>query len=426
MQGMHPLSERVRLVGRRSERLVVCYAISCFLTVVVATGFLLGMADYLVRYQDLGMRLIASTVLLTVVIVAYARYLRPAIKRRLTNLEVARRIEDRFPRLNGRLSSAISFLQQPNSGGSAELQHVVVDDAVRSIKDLDLMDCLDAQAPRRAAAGTVLLLVIVGAVCYPHRETVQLASQRMLMPWSQVSWPRWNSLSFYAPAQRIAAGDDFEVELIDLNGRLPEQVNIQYWFAGESQQQAVSRPMTRVGDRLVDRYSNVTRSFRYRAFGGDDDTMPWHLATVVEPPQIEELHIDVQPPAYSGQSPLASGRHIRALEGSQIRVSAKVNKRLARVAWKSDLVDEVFLDAPALAADGRTFVAPTEMPFLVRESGAFWFDFTDEDGIVRNEALRCELQVVADFPPAVVLESPSQNDLLYASGDRAAARASRR
>jgi hypothetical protein len=416
---MHPLSKRVRLVGRRSERLLLCYSVSCFLSFVVAVGFVLGLTDYLIRYQDAGIRTIASILLLGAMILGYVRFLRPAIHRQLTDLEVARHVENRFPQLQNCLSSAVAFLQQPPSdlmSGSPELKRAVIEQAAHSVSGLDLMDCVDAKIPRRAAVLTLLLLVLVGTVCYPRKEAALLAGKRMLIPWAAASWPRWNSLSFAAPPQKIAAGDDFEVELIDLGGRLPERAIIQYWFSGETEEQAVSRPMKRLSDRMVDRYPNVSRSFRYRASGGDDDTMPWHSAEVVESPEIEQSKIELQPPPYSRQPVYESGRHIRALEGTAISITADVNKPLAGVAWKSDLADEVFDEPPDLAEGGRTFSVPAAGRKLVaRETGTWWFTLTDVDGIVRDEAMRCELQVIADQAPSVVVESPERNTFFSAN-----------
>ena len=168
--------------------------------------------------------------------------------------------------------------------------------------------------------------------------------------------------------------------------------------------------MQRLADRFVDQYAHVRRSFRYRAFGGDDNTMPWHDVEVVQAPEIEELTIRLTPPAYTGQPPMESGRHIRAWEGTAITVAARVSKPVAGVQWESTLGSECFLVPPELSADRREFTAPRiDGPLIATEDGSFWFTLVDTDGIVRREALRCELQVVPDRRPAVQLLSPAVN-----------------
>ena len=107
--------------------------------------------------------------------------------------------------------------------------------AEERIDQLRLSDCIDATVPRRAALTLLAVLAVVGTICYSQQESALLAGKRLLAPWLDQSWPRWNTLSFAAPPQRVAAGDDFEVELIDLRGRLPDEVVIQYWIAGETQ-----------------------------------------------------------------------------------------------------------------------------------------------------------------------------------------------
>ena len=403
------LDSRVRRVGQRSERLLLCYGISRFLSVLLIAGFACGLADYLFRFQERGVRLIVSASLVVVVAAAFVRYVRPVWRFQITNLAVAARIEGRFPELRETLSSAISFLSGQGRGGvSDELQRLVITDASQQIDRLDLMECLDSRVPQRAAVATLLILAAVAGICYSNTDHSFLAARRMLMPWSEDAWPRWNTLSFQSPPRKLAAGADFEAELIDLAGHLPDQVTIQYWFAGTFESRVESRTMKRVAGRMIDRYSNVGRSFKYRAFGGDDDTMPWMQVDLVQPPRIDELRIDVQPPAYT-QLPLQTfGREIRALEGSSITVNGRVNKPIGSVEISCDLAGDVSTWTAAITADQESFVFPSDgQPFVAVDSGTMLIQVFDEDGISAIEPLLCELQVVPDSVPTVSISSPS-------------------
>ena len=109
---------------------------------------------------------------------------------------------------------------------------------------------------------------------------------------------------------------------------------VEYWFEGDDAAAIQSRQMKRLAQRMVGELPNVTRSFRVRAVGGDDDTMAWHAVQVVQPPRVVDFELRVQPPGYTGWPADQSGRHMRVLEGTQISLAARTNKPLKAVHWR--------------------------------------------------------------------------------------------
>ena len=120
-------------------------------------------------------------------------------------------------------------------------------------------------------------------------ESAGLAARRLALPFGGEAWPTVNDLAFLDAPQRIAIGEDLEVELIDRNGRLPEVVTIHYWFEDQDERAVKPRQMTylagkrRQDDKMVHRLAGVMRSFKYRATGGDYHTMQWIPVAVVRP-----------------------------------------------------------------------------------------------------------------------------------------------
>lgn len=410
-KGTHPLELSVRRVGRQAHRLLLCYAVSCSLAVLLVAVFLLGSADYLFRFRDFGVRLICTAMFAVVSLVVYWRFLRPALRLRYTPLQVARRIEARFPELRDGLSSSLAFLRDPHRLGSEDLTQSVIRNVTSRVSKLELADCLDARLPRRTAVLTLFVLGIVLSACYADLDSALLAGRRLVMPWRQDEWPRWNELSFSAPPQRLAVGDDFEVELLDLRGHLPEQVTIQYQFAGEAER-IDSRPMTRLGDRMVDQYFNVTRSFKYRAVGGDDDTMPWHAVEVVEAPELVELNVSLTPPAYTGLPERRAGRPVRAIAGSLVEITGTANKPLDLLTCTLSINGTPVEASPMLADDGQEFSLPS---WVAQEPASIEFSWVDRDGIQREKALRCEIEVLPDQPPVIAIASPLPGSLATAN-----------
>ena len=64
----HPVQQQVQRVGRQARRLLLLYGLSGVIAVVLAAALLVGLVDYLLRYQDVGLRLIGSGAVLLVLI----------------------------------------------------------------------------------------------------------------------------------------------------------------------------------------------------------------------------------------------------------------------------------------------------------------------------------------------------------------------
>src|SRR4051812_5056724 len=105
VRNSQPLMELIVAVRRRARRLLVLHAV-CWLTAIVAAGvLLLGVVDFLLRIDDAGVRWFCSLALAVLGVLAVVRFLLPAVRRRLGDVELARRIEKRYPTLGERLSS---------------------------------------------------------------------------------------------------------------------------------------------------------------------------------------------------------------------------------------------------------------------------------------------------------------------------------
>ena len=199
---------------------------------------------------------------------------------------------------------------------------------------------------------------------------------------------------------------------------MPQSVQIQIWFDGDDTRQIQTKDMKFLQDRMVYRLDNVRRPFRYRAVGGDDDTMPWRTLELVEPPQVTALQIRLHPPAYTGWSSVASGENIRALEGTLIEVAGRISRPAAAVRLRTDKDKQASAAvAPGrLSEDGLRFTIGTDAqpPWTVTQSVTYWFEVTDAEGLLGGDDRRWNLRAVPDTPPTVVLEQPAANTFVTA------------
>lgn len=403
----HLLEQKIAAVRRRVRRLLVIDAAAKLLTIGLAAALVLGTADYLLHFSDRGLRWLSSLAFIAACGFAGYRFVWPALQARLSDIGLALELEQRLPILRDRLASALRFLRQPEDdvlAGSALLRRTVIAEATAEIDRVNLEDAVEPSAAWRALWPAAITMAVVAAAVLYDPAGAGTALTRLVCPWSHTQWPRQNHLAFATPVTRLAAGQTFEVELIDTAGvRLPDDVFIQYRFGDSSSAENRER-MRLVNDTLVARREHVTRPFSYRAVGGDDFSMPWIDLEIVEPPEIEKLTVSLHYPEYTGWPAETAEPHLRALVRTEVELAGRVNKPITAA---SIHIDD---NAPIVAhvsKDGRGFALHGEEGrFTVERTGSYWIELVDADGFASGNEVRYEIRAVEDFTPTANIERP--------------------
>ncbi|MCL6503608.1 MAG: hypothetical protein K6T86_13070 [Pirellulales bacterium] len=416
----HPLQNRLAGLRRGARLLLLIHALSWLIVAGMGAALVLGVLDYWIRYTDPGMRWLSSLCLAAAVVYA-GRYLVRAVAARLSDLELALRVERRFPELRDRLSSAVQFLGRPVEdplAGSAALRARVISQATAELEPLDLRAVLAPRPVYRVAAAALLVLLLALGTLLAWPQTCKLALQRLLLPGSSACWPRKNNLALRKVVRRVALGQAFEVEVYDTQGAaLPDEVFIYYRYddaevpgsrsasAGEHGK-VVKEPMRFVNNTLLARKEPVLRPFSYRIEGGDHRTMPWIRLEVVEPPAVERLRLTLTYPEYPGwPNTQGEGPRLRALVGTRVAVRGWTTKPISKAALCTE--DGQRIEGRVLGK-GYQFVAP--LPggegLVVRRSGSWWVELIDRERLSSGNEPRYELQAVPDEPPAAEIHSP--------------------
>ncbi|MCH7990094.1 MAG: TolC family protein [Planctomycetes bacterium] len=144
----------------------------------------------------------------------------------------------------------------------------------------------------------------------------------------------------------------------------------------------------------------------YRS-GGDDNVMPWHRLEVVPPPMVENIQIQLTPPAYTGREPerLPKGvSHLAGLLGTRVDITADLNKPLQF--GKLHVKDTLLLPVELLDGNRRFRTS-----FVIEEAGvySYWFELKDQQDFEDPEAPRYEIRGIADSPPKVYIETPTSD-----------------
>ncbi|MBC8113645.1 MAG: hypothetical protein H7062_04665, partial [Candidatus Saccharimonas sp.] len=383
-----------------------------------------GMLDWLIHFDDSGLRLVIGLGLLTGSGAMLWRQLISPLRQPLGTTFLASRIEGRFPGLQSRVLSAVEFLQHKldAKSGSPELQRAVVGQALSDLEKIEPGDIVETKALHRVTIVGALLMAVVATVVVLHPLEAATSVKRLMFPFADVPWPRQFELRLVradlspviqAPDQPllIARGDTLELYVISERGRLPERV----WFehrlgnAAESAREALRQTTVRDDkgrshEAAVISWVAARGPLEFRATGGDDDSMSFVRVEVVQPPTLEALQVRIAPPTYSGLVvevlPAGVG-HAQGLLGTKIEVEGRADKPLQTANLRVG-------DKPAVplivGPDGQTFAAE----FAITEPGvsAYWFELTDTAGFTDREAPRFELRGMADLVPEVVIESP--------------------
>jgi hypothetical protein len=412
---MHVIEQQIVAVGNRVRRLLLVHAGCWIVAIVLATIVLLVAADYLLRFEDRGVRAMALMAVVGVTIWAVARFLLPVWRFRPSSVEIARHVEHRFPGLSDRLASTVEFLQATEddpTAGSPRLRRAIILETESDAGEVDWRSVIDARATRiaLAVAGVAVAAVAAIAAIVPTEAGIGLA--RLFNPLSNAVWPHVHELAFKNPVTRLALGQPFEVEVIDRHGTPPDDVRIQYRYPATTGGAASDEEkVPSVNGALLARKDQVIRPFEYRAVGGDDHSMEWVSLEVVEPPRLESLEITLHPPAYTGFSAQTLGggsRRIEALVGTQVELSGNVTKPLVSAVLKQEHGASV----PATVnADGESFAirSSSTPPMMVETSGHYWLELTDRENLTGGTDDRWEIRALVDPPPTVTLERPAAN-----------------
>jgi hypothetical protein len=408
----HSLLQIVQRTRRLWNRRAAIELAGWLITAALLSLLIAGVFDYWFRLSDPGIRFLLSTALLIFLLVLAWGLMRRWRLSRWSDFQAASKIQDSFPHLGDRVASALEFLSQDEAegpAGSLALRRAVVLDATASVEELPVAESARSIHLNKALSISVVLLLLGTALALWNPSSVKTALVRLALPWSDVEWPRYNSLEFINPPSIIARGEPFEVALVDLHGQLPEEVQIEYRYRLDGRRQTDTEVMQRVGDKMVARRNKVMREFEFRAIGGDHRSMPWKSVSVVDPPNLNSIELVAHPPEYSGLPPARLNGPARVLAGSSLSLEANSSVPLRGARLESPLSEPVPLE---LVTPSRVVLAPGRWVATLEQGrerlAEFQISLNGINGLV-GLATPQRLRIVDDPAPQVAWGEPSQD-----------------
>lgn len=213
------------------------------------------------------------------------------------------------------------------------------------------------------------------------------------VPWPQNTYLRPES--YDSDGRRtVPQGDPLEIAA-QIVGEAPDEIVIEWWT---SSGQTGKETMTILAGerRTKTQLGPATEAVHFRLSGGDERTREF-IAEPVERPSVVKTTVEIEPPTYTGLPPskLEQQTSIELLRGSQLRISADLNKPVR----SAKFVNAAGAEAPCiLELPDRALVHwadPTP--------GTFEFKLVDTEGWENSRSVRYVIKVLPDQPPVVKL-----------------------
>ena len=358
---------------------------------------------------------------------------------------VARLLEDRFPKLNDALASAVDFLTAKTPPGSERFRQVAVLRAENLTKRLDLDDIVPSKRAWRSFQLAFLagLAMLIPAAIFPR--TAILGVVRLVDPFGKNPWPTKTQLALLSPKGvklLLAKGDPLPLRFT-VGGELPAfaMVELRLSGAATTAELVPVEPAEGATDAEIEvrlDAGRIPRDFEFRLKAGDAETA-WFPVTVAAPPRLvphfdrPSPQINLTFPAYTELPPVAlpdGAGVVEGIAGTTVHFRAATDRRIVSAFFvpqfdlmnltqqlsasplattnvfgayvAARLADEAVSPIPVrvVGAEGTEL----EAVFAPNQQGLYQLQFADEDGLVGRRLF--DFRLVPDPAPVLSLDRP--------------------
>jgi hypothetical protein len=398
MNSYESVLARIRQVRRRWRSQILVRGISLFLASAIALLVLGIWGADLFGFRPAAvwiMRFLAGG---TVVFVAWYFLYRP-LSARISDVQIAQFIEERYPKLEDRLVAAIEYGQQRTS--SFGMIDLLIRDALDKTKRIDFSVFLSLR--RLASFGSLgvaaflalFALLTWGPSFFPY------GFSSLYVPWTEASFGSAMMIAIVPGNVEIAKGSDqlIQAQLIGFDS---PDVRLYLQPAASNQWNASSmEPDPRSsGFRylLIDvrsplRYYAESKGVRSRIYSID----------VLDQATVEKIGLTYTFPAYTGMPPqvVEDEGDVSALKGTKIDLRIRVSKPAQSARLLFD--DRSTLDL--VRAGAQDFSGS----FALQRSGSYVVQIKEFRGKIHPGSPEYEMEAIEDAAPKVVIARPMRD-----------------
>ena len=395
MNSYESLRERIRMVRRRWRTQILIKGVSLFLASSISLLVLSVWGADLFGFKPgalWAMRLLTGGAVVFVAV----RFLYLPLRRRVSDVQVAQYVEERYPKLEDRLVTAMEFGRGDRI--SAGMLDLLIKDALDKTNRLDFSVFVNRKriaTHGSLAAGALLVLLVLlswGPSFFPY------GFQKLYIRWSQASSNEPLMVLVTPGNTELAKGTDQQIRAQLVGFDSPE---VKLFTQPESATVWTPLPMepeTR-GSGFLYLLVDVQSSLRYYVESRGVRSPPFTIK-VVDVPKVERIQLTYRFPSYTGMSPetVEDGGDISALKGTRVDFNIHLNQpaRSARL-----LFDNQSTLALAPAGD-KAFSGTLDL----RRSGSYVVQLVNADARQYPASSEYQIEALEDVPPKVTITKP--------------------
>lgn len=355
------------------------------------------------------------------------RSILPAIRFRPTPLDVALRIERRTPSLEGRLASAVDFRAEALRGGAVSpLAESAVSSAAASIDPRTLALPLRTERLRRAGGWMLAAAIAIAVPAALLPQAARIGLERTLLPFGSAQWPaRTSVVSLVEDGSVAAKGRPFALSaLLEKGDPARDRVEAVYRLVrGGSAGPWERILLTAQADRRFERRIPSDADSIEFAFETADAQSAISTVRFVEPPEVVEATVEIEPPAYA--APMRSARRFELGPGTDRRAAvpapqlagsrARLELALSKPMEPPADADAIAQAIPGLPEGASLRAEPAPQPrwvleWTLEDPVAIEPRLRDEHGLESMREPSFRIDVVADEPPSVAVLDPARDE----------------
>ena len=392
----HTYLDDVRVLLTRVRRRWITVVSMCAVSRVAAAAaalllLVLGIDSWL-EPADLPMVVLAMTAV--VVVLAFTLGILWPLRRRPSDRQVARYIEERCPELEDHLASATDVAE---SGRPLVFRNLVLRDAATKARSVE-PDQVIARADLRGSVlrglgATVVLVAVLGLGLGPVGRIARTA-------WLY-AFPNTIVLVVEPGDARVVAGEPLRIlaTISDTIGAPARTLPAVTLIASDGEERRVEMDRVTDGHAYELGLTSVDASFRYRVHVATVSSDEFSVTALV-PPRVERIDVAYEYPSFTGLSPRieADAGDIYAPLGTQVTLTVQTDKPVRE--------GELVLasgERLALRSTGERTVA---VSFEVLEDDSYRVAVVDPDGLVNSSDINYFIRTVFDRPPEIEIIRP--------------------
>lgn len=444
------LRRRLRSIASRVRLLMALRALLATIAIVGVSLFVLACADYLLRLPNNGRLGLLIGVGVLALYLLWTR-VRPALRTRMRETDVALIIERANPAMRGLLASAIDLSttrDEENDEVSQGLRDTAIRTATRRLENASIPPILRAGVLARSGSALSAIAIVLALIATLNPALFRAGVGRVLTPWNDARWPV--RYAIWDVTDRDARAVDVPLPLRALVGSASSDLDnparaMVSWRVLDEDGDAIGdwsrtllMPQRRrdtdrnipIYEQLIDPRDRASRrpddqrfTLEYRITTRDDRTGTGRIE-LVRPPELVRTQIEIDLPLYA--TPIADTGVVESgvftPEGSESRIAPVLRDSRVRVVWSfskpiaEDDAPPAWIERVLAGATVESYTRPDDrsLELVFRAIDPILIEPTimDRSGVPVRESIAVAFDVIEDLAPSVRLIDPSRDENL--------------